>query len=165
MFGHCALLLATLTPAGCVSATCSASCGDRTGNVAVQVNAAVLPRGRRCGRIQLAPRSHLGHHWLFTRAQRLCRPVFGTSRLAVWPHRGAHAARRGVRGGPRAQWSRSCGSSCVFVVLASCCADPTPQGRAGRAWSRLFRGCSMVDGIRFARRHAMSAVANFLIVW
>ena len=82
MFGHCALLLATIDTGGLhignllgeVPAISPAHLG-RPGH------AAVLPGRRRRRRIRVARGTPWGT-WLFTRAQRLCRPVFWY--LAAW---------------------------------------------------------------------------------
>ena len=81
MFGHCALLLAAINDGGMGSATCSARCPRSRRHLGRPGHAAVLPRGRRRGGLRIA-RGHTVGNWLFTRAQRLCRPVFWY--LAAW---------------------------------------------------------------------------------
>ncbi|MCV6967210.1 acetyltransferase [Mycobacterium intermedium] len=169
MFGHCALLLATID-----------SSGVRIGNLLGELPALqpvtwlvqVMPLFFFAGGAAGAYGWRVGTPWgiwLFTRAQRLCRPAFWY--LAVWV---AALAVAGMTLGPES--AAALGRECVallwflgvyLVVLASV---PTlTRLRTGRGVAAvvvsLLACAAVVDGIRLAVGTAESGVVNFLIVW
>ena len=108
MFGHCALLLATIDAGGL-------HIGNLLGELpaiapltwVVQVMPLFFLAGGAAGAYGWRGGTPWGT-WLFTRAQRLCRPVFWY--LAAWAvgsPRGPRDARRGVRGRARARVRRA----------------------------------------------------------
>lgn len=169
MFGHCALLLATID-----------SGGVRIGNLLGELPALepvtwlvqVMPLFFFAGGAAGAYGWHDGAPWgiwLFTRAQRLCRPVFFY--LAVWT--AALAVVDRVLG---AESATGLGRECVallwflgvyLVVLAF--VPALVRLRTGRGVSLivmvLLVCAAAIDGIRFAVGTAESGVANFVIVW
>jgi hypothetical protein len=169
MFGHCALLLATL-----------GSGGLRIGNLLGELPAIapitwivqVMPLFFLAGGAAGAYGWHTGTPWgtwLFTRAQRLCRPVFWY--LAAWSV-GLVIAHITLG----AEAAESLGRECVallwflgvyLVVLAF--VPALTRMRTGRALAAvvvaLLAAAAAVDGIRLAVGTPMSGVANFLIVW
>lgn len=169
MFGHCALLLATID-----------SGGLRIDNLLGEIPAIapitwivqVMPLFFLAGGAAGAYGWHSDNawgSWLFTRAQRLCRPVFWY--LATWT-----AALLVVRATLGAESAAGMGRECVallwflgvyLVVLAFVPALTRLQ--TGRATAllvvALLAAAAAVDGIRFAVGTPESGVANFLIVW
>ncbi|MDT5224640.1 MAG: hypothetical protein QOG19_2047 [Mycobacterium sp.] len=169
MFGHCALLLATID-----------SGGVRIGNLLgaipaiapltwlVQVMPLFFLAGGAAGAYGWHPNASWGS-WLFTRAQRLCQPVFWY--LAAWT-----AALLVVRATVGEESAAGLGRECVallwflgvyLVVLAF--VPMLTRLRTGRAVALtvigLLAAAIAVDGIRFAAGTPESGVANFLIVW
>ncbi|GAB3010410.1 acyltransferase family protein [Mycobacterium bourgelatii] len=169
MFGHCALLLATID-----------SNGVRIGNLLGEIPALqpvtwlvqVMPlfffAGGAAGAYGWRAGTSWGT-WLFARAQRLCRPAFWY--LAVWV---AALAVVGVTLGSES--AAALGRECVallwflgvyLVVLAF--VPALTRVRTGRGVAAvvasLLAGAAVVDGIRIAVGTAESGVANFLIVW
>ncbi|HEY6573627.1 MAG TPA: acyltransferase [Mycobacterium sp.] len=169
MFGHCALLLATID-AGCL----------RIGNLlgalpviapitwAVQVMPLFFLAGGAAGAYGWRDGAPWGT-WLFTRAQRLCRPVFWY--LATWA-----VALLVVRVTLGADSATALGRECVallwflgvyLVVLAF--VPALTRLRSGRAVAlvvaALLAISAAVDGIRVAVGTPLSGAANFLIVW
>jgi len=169
MFGHCALLLATIT-----------NTGVQIGNILGELPAVapitwilqVMPLFFLAGGAAVAYGWHPGTSWgtwLFTRAQRLCRPVFWY--LAAWGV--GLAAVRVILG---AESAVALGGECVallwflgvyLVVLAFVPAlTRIASGRAiGAAVLSLLVAAAVVDQIRFAVGSAEAGVANFVIVW
>jgi surface polysaccharide O-acyltransferase-like enzyme len=169
MFGHCALLLATLD-----------SDGLRIGNLLGELPSIapitwvvqVMPLFFFAGGAAGAYGWHSGNPWgtwLFTRAQRLCRPVFWY--LAAWSI-GLVVARMTLG----AEAAESLGRECVallwflgvyLVVLAF--VPALTRMRTGGALAvlvaSLLAAAAAIDGIRLAVGTPMSGVANFLIVW
>ncbi|WP_036449874.1 acyltransferase family protein [Mycobacterium marinum] len=172
MFGHCALLLATID-----------SHGVRIGNLLgelpaltpltwlVQVMPLFFLAGGAAGAYGWHPTEPAvpWGAWLLTRAQRLCRPVFWY--LAAWT--GALVVVRATLG---AQSAAGLGRECVallwflgvyLVVLAFVPALTrlrTGYGIAAVSVTLLVLAAA-VDQIRFAVGTAESGAANFLIVW
>jgi surface polysaccharide O-acyltransferase-like enzyme len=169
MFGHCALLLATID-----------SGGVRIGNLLgaipaiapltwlVQVMPLFFLAGGAAGAYGWHSNTSWGS-WLFTRAQRLCRPVFWY--LAAWT-----AALLVVRVTVGEESAAGLGRECVallwflgvyLVVLAF--VPILTRLRTGGAVAftviGLLAAATAVDGIRFAAGTPESGVANFLIVW
>ncbi len=169
MFGHCALLLATID-----------SDGVHIGNLLGALPAIapvtwvvqVMPLFFLAGGAAGAYGWHAGTawgSWLFTRAQRLCRPVFWY--LAAWTAAlvvarlalGAESADDLGRESVALLWFLG-----VYLVTLAFVPALT-RLRSGRALGLVVLGllaaATVVDGIRFAVGTAESGVANFLIVW
>lgn len=169
MFGHCALLLATID-----------SDGVRIGNLLGAIPALapltwivqVMPLFFLAGGAAGAYGWHSGTawgSWLFTRAQRLCRPVFWY--LAAWT---AALLVTGMALGPES--AAGLGRECVallwflgvyLVVLAF--VPVLTRMRSGRAVGLVVAGlllaAAAIDAIRIAVGTPESGVANFVIVW
>lgn len=169
MFGHCALLLATID-----------SDGLRIGNLlgalpalepftwVVQVMPLFFLAGGAAGAYGWRPATAWGT-WLFTRAQRLCRPVFWY--LAAWAV-GLLAVRLILGPESAAGLGRECVALLWFlgvylVVLAF--VPALMRLRTGRAvavvLASLLAASAAVDAIRFAVGTPESGAANFVIVW
>lgn len=169
MFGHCALLLATID-AG------SLRIGNLLGALpaiapitwAVQVMPLFFLAGGAAGTYGWRDGTPWGT-WLFTRAQRLCRPVFWY--LATWA-----VALVLVRVALGADSAAALGVECVallwflgvyLVVLAF--VPVLTRLRSGRAVAlvvaSLLATSAAVDGIRVVVGTPLSGSANFLIVW
>jgi hypothetical protein len=169
MFGHCALLLATIDDTGL-----------RIGNLLGELPAItpitwivqVMPLFFLAGGAAGAYGWHRGSSWgtwLFKRAQRLCRPVFWY--LAAWSV--GILVTTGLLG---ADSAASIGRESVallwflgvyLVVLAFVPAltrMSTGRGVAVAVCS-LIGAAAAVDAIRFAVGEPMAGVANFVIVW
>jgi hypothetical protein len=169
MFGHCALLLATID-----------SGGLRIGNLLGELPAIapitwvvqVMPLFFLAGGAAGAYSWHAGTPWgtwLFTRAQRLCRPVFWY--LAAWSV-GLVVARLTLG----AESAEGLGRECVallwflgvyLVVLAFVPALTRLRTGPGVAATlvSLLAAAAAFDAIRIAVGAPMSGAANFLIVW
>lgn len=169
MFGHCALLLATID-----------SGGLRIGNLLGEISALapitwvvqVMPLFFLAGGAAGAYGWHEGTQWgtwLFTRAQRLCRPVFWY--LAFWTLALLAAAK--VLG---ADSAAGLGAECVAllwflgVYLVTLAFVPvltrTRSGRAtGVVIAVLLVVAAVVDGLRIATGVPMAGVLNFVAVW
>ena len=169
MFGHCALLLATID-----------SGGVRIHNLIGAVPAVapitwvvqVMPLFFLAGGAAGAYGYHRGTPWgtwLFTRAQRLCRPVFWY--LAAWSlglfvvrlTLGAESAGRVGRESVALLWFLGV----YLVALAFVPALARLRSGAGVAvlLSGLLAAAAVMDGIRFATGTPEAGVANFVIVW
>jgi surface polysaccharide O-acyltransferase-like enzyme len=169
VFGHCALLLATIDASGL-----------RIGNLLGEVPAItpvtwvvqVMPLFFLAGGAAGAYGWHTGMSWgsrLFARAQRLCRPVFWY--LAAWSL-GVLAARVALGVESAASLGRECVALLWFlgvylVVLAFVPAlTRLRTGRtAGVVVASLLAASAAVDGIRLAVGTPMSGAVNFMIVW
>ncbi|WP_123027187.1 acyltransferase family protein [Mycolicibacterium stellerae] len=169
MFGHCALLLATID-----------SSGLRIGNLLGEVPALapitwvvqVMPLFFLAGGAAGAYGWHEGTQWgtwLFSRAQRLCRPVFWY--LAFWTL--GLLVTSMILG---ADSAAGLGAECVAllwflgVYLVTLAFVPVlTRMRTGRAVAVVVASLLVVtalgDGVRIASGMQMSGVANFLIVW
>ncbi|MCG7609905.1 MULTISPECIES: acyltransferase family protein [Mycobacterium] len=169
IFGHCALLLATID-----------SGGVRVGNIlgalpalapitwVLQVMPLFFLAGGAAGAYSWhAERSWGG--WLFARAQRLCRPVFWY--LAVWS-----VALIAVHATMGTESAAALGRECVallwflgvyLVVLAF--VPALMRLRTGRALALLAAGllaaAGAMDAIRFAVGTPEAGTANLVIVW
>jgi surface polysaccharide O-acyltransferase-like enzyme len=169
MFGHCALLLATIDAGG-------VRIGNLLGELpaitpvtwVVQVMPLFFLAGGAAGAYGWRPGTPWGT-WLFTRAQRLCRPVFWY--LAAWT-----VGILVVRMTLGEESAAALGGESVallwflgvyLVVLAF--VPALTRLRTGRAVAAviasLLTATAAVDGIRFAVGTPMSGVANFVIVW
>jgi Acyltransferase family len=169
MFGHCALLLATIDAGGL-----------RIGNLLGELPAItpitwfvqVMPLFFLAGGAAGAYGWHAGSPWgtwLFTRAQRLCRPVFWY--LAAWSI-GLVVASMFFGEDSAVALGRECVALLWFlgvylVVLAF--VPALTRLRTGRAVAAvvasLLAAAAAFDAIRIAVGTPMSGVANFVIVW
>ncbi len=169
MFGHCALLLATIDASGV-----------RIGNLLGEIPAIqpltwvvqVMPLFFLAGGAAGAYGWHAGTPWgtwLFTRAQRLCRPVFWY--LAAWS-----VGLLVVRMTLGAESADRLGGECVallwflgvyLVVLAF--VPGLTRLRSGRAvavlLAVLLAAAAVVDHVRFAVGAPEAGGLNFIIVW
>ncbi|POY03041.1 acetyltransferase [Mycobacterium kansasii] len=169
MFGHCALLLATIDSHGVRIANLL---GELPALTPITWLVQVMPLFFLAGGAAGAYGWHAGAPWgtwLFTRAQRLCRPVFWY--LACWV-----TALLAVRVTLGAESAVALGRECVallwflgvyLVVLAF--VPVLTRLRTGRGVAAvvasLLAAAIAVDQIRFAAGTPESGVANFLIVW
>jgi hypothetical protein len=169
IFGHCALLLATID-----------SGGLRIGNLLGEVPAIipitwvvqVMPLFFFAGGAAGAYGWHSGTPWgawLFARAQRLCRPVFWY--LAAWSV-GLLATRMTLGAESAAGLGRECVAllwflGVYFVVLAF--VPVLIRMRTGRVAAvvvgALLVAAAAVDEMRIAVGTAESGAVNFVIVW
>jgi len=169
MFGHCALLLATIDGSGI-------RIGNLLGAIpaltpitwAVQVMPLFFLAGGAAGAYAWSPGKPWGT-WLFTRAQRLCRPVFWY--LAAWAV-GLFIVRITLGPESAAGMGRECVALLWFlgvylVVLAFVPAlTRVPSGRSVAAIVvALLMAALVIDRIRLAVGTPQAGVANFLIVW
>ncbi len=169
MFGHCALLLATID-----------SNGLRIGNLlgelpaiapvtwVVQVMPLFFLAGGAAGAYGWRQGTQWGT-WLFTRAQRLCRPVFWY--LAAWAF-GLVVARVVLGAESAAGIGREAVALLWFLgvyLVALAFVPALTQLRTGRAVAivvvPLVAAAAAVDGIRIAVGTPEAGLANFLIVW
>jgi Acyltransferase family len=169
MFGHCALLLATIDSSGL-------RIGNLLGEVpalapitwAVQVMPLFFLAGGAAGAYGWREGTQWGA-WLFTRAQRLCRPVFWY--LAFWTVGllvtsmvlGADSAAGLGAESVALLWFLG-----VYLVTLAFVPALTRM-RTGRAVAvvvaSLLTAAAVVDGVRMATGVPMSGVVNFLIAW
>ena len=169
MFGHCALLLATIDSGGL-------RIGNLLGEVpalapitwVVQVMPLFFLAGGAAGAYSWREGTQWGT-WLLARAQRLCRPVFWylafltIALLVAGMVLGANSA---------AGLGRECVALLWFlgVYLVTLAFVPAlTRMRTGRGVTvvvaSLLVAAALVDGVRIATGMLMSGVANFLIVW
>ncbi len=169
MFGHCALLLATFDTGGL-----------RIGNLLGEMPALtpitwvvqVMPLFFLAGGAAGAYGWHTGKPWgawLFTRAQRLYRPVFWY--LAAWSV-GLVVASMILGAESAAALGRECVALLWFlgVYLVTLAFVPAlTRLRTGRGVAVvvacLLAAAAAVDGIRIAVGTPEAGVANFLVVW
>ena len=169
MFGHCALLLATIDSSGL-------RIGNLLGEVpalapitwVVQVMPLFFLAGGAAGAYGWREGTQWGS-WLFTRAQRLCRPVFWY--LAFWTVGllvtsmilGADSAAGLGAESVALLWFLG-----VYLVTLAFVPALTRM-RTGRAVAvvvaSLLAAAAVVDGVRIATGVPMSGVVNFLIAW
>ena len=169
MFGHCALLLATIDTDGLHIRNLL---GELPAIVPVTWVVQVVPLFFLAGGAAGAYGWHTGTPWgtwLFTRAQRLCRPVFWY--LAFWVV-GLFVARMVLGAESAVRLGRESVALLWFlglylVVLAF--VPALTRMRTGRAVAVVVAShlvaAAAVDGIRFAVGTPESGVVNFLIVW
>lgn len=169
MFGHCALVLATIDSGGL-------RIGNLLGDMpslapitwVVQVMPLFFLAGGAAGAYGWREGTQWGT-WLFTRAQRLCRPVFWY--LAFWTIALLTAGM--ILGADSAVGlGRECVALLWFlgVYLVTLAFVPAlTRMRTGRGVTAvvasLLAASALVDGVRMATGVLMSGVANFLIVW
>lgn len=169
MFGHCALLLATIDGTGL-----------RIGNLLGEIPAIapitwivqVMPLFFLAGGAAGAYGWHQGSPWgtwLVKRAQRLCRPVFWY--LAAWSI-GILVTYQLLGADSAASIGRECVALLWFlgvylVVLAF--VPALTRLSSGRvvvvAVGSLIAASAALDGVRFAVGEPMAGVANFVVVW
>jgi hypothetical protein len=169
MFGHCALLLATIDTGGL-------RIGNLLGELpaiapitwAVQVMPLFFLAGGAAGAYGWRPGTAWGT-WLFTRSQRLCRPVFWY--LAAWVIGllvtrlvlGAESAAGLGRESVALLWFLG-----VYLVVLAFVPTMT-RLRTGRAVTlvvvALLIAAAATDAIRLAVGTPEAGVANFLVVW
>jgi hypothetical protein len=169
MFGHCALLLATVDERG-------VHIGNLIGALPaiapVTWLAQVMPlfflAGGAAGAYGYRAATPWGA-WLFTRAQRLCRPVFVY--LAAWTAGlivirvllGAESADRVGRESVALLWFLG------VYLLALAFVPVLTRLRTGRAVGTVLAGllvaAALADAARFASGDPLAGVSNFLAVW
>ena len=169
MLGHCALLLATIDTGGL-------RIGNLLGEVpaitpitwVVQVMPLFFLAGGAAGAYGWRPGAPWGT-WLFTRSQRLCRPVFWY--LAAWTV-GLLVTRMTLGEESAAGLGRESVALLWFLgvyLVALAFVPALTRLHTGRAVAvvvvALLAATAAVDGIRFAVGTPMSGVANFVIVW
>lgn len=169
IFGHCALLLATID-----------SGGVRVGNILGAIPALapvtwvlqVMPLFFLAGGAAGAYSWHAGRSWggwLLTRAQRLCRPVFWY--LALWA-----VVLPVVQVTMGAESAAALGRECVALLwflgvylVALAFVPALMRLHTGRAFAWVVTGLivasGMVDAIRFAVGTAEAGTVNLIIVW
>ena len=169
MFGHCALLLATIDVGGL-----------RIGNLLGELPAIapitwvvqVMPLFFLAGGAAGAYSWHAGNQWgtwLFARAQRLCRPVFWY--LAAWSA-GLLVARATLGAESADGLGRECVALLWFLGVYLVVLGFVPaltrinSGRGvGVLVGSLLAVAAAVDGVRLAVGTPIAGVANYLIVW
>lgn len=169
MFGHCALLLATIDAGGLWVGNLL---GELPAIAPVTWVVQVMPLFFLAGGAAGAYGWHEGTEWgtwLFGRAQRLCRPVFWY--LAFWAVGlfvaglvlGADSAAAIGRESVALLWFLG-----VYLVVLAFVPALT-RLRSGRAVAVVIASLLAVvaafDGIRFALGIPMAGVANFIVVW
>jgi hypothetical protein len=169
MFGHCALLLATIDAGGLRIGNLL---GEKPSLTPVTWFVQVMPLFFLAGGAAGAygwRRGTAWGTWLFTRAQRLCRPVFWY--LAFWTAALVVAAK--ILGADSAE---GLGAECVAllwflgVYLMTLAFVPAlTRLRSGRAVAvviaALLVAAAVMDGVRIMTGVPMAASLNFLIVW
>ena len=169
MLGHCALLLAAID-----------SRGLRIGNLlgavpalapvtwVVQVMPLFFLAGGAAAAYGWKPGTAWGT-WLFTRSQRLCRPVFWY--LAAWVL-GLLATRLILGAESAAGLGRECVALLWFLgvyFIALAFVPALMRLRTGRATGLLvlglLAGAAVVDAIRLAVGTPEAGTANFVVVW
>jgi surface polysaccharide O-acyltransferase-like enzyme len=169
MFGHCALLLATIDSSGLwVGNLLGARPDLALVTWVVQVMPLFFLAGGAAGAYGWRPGTQWGT-WLFARAQRLCRPVFWY--LAFWAV-GVFVV--GLILGPES--AAAIGRESVALLwflgvylVALAFVPALTRLRSGRAFAlvvaSLLVAAAALDAVRFAIGSPTAAVANFLIVW
>jgi surface polysaccharide O-acyltransferase-like enzyme len=169
IFGHCALLLATMDTSGL-------RIGNLLGELpaiapitwVVQVMPLFFLAGGAAGAYGWREGTPWGT-WLFTRTQRLCRPVFWY--LAAWTV-GLLIARMTLGADSAAGLGRECVALLWFlgvylIVLAFVPAlTRLSTGRAvAVVVAALLTAAAVIDGIRIAAGTPTAGIPNYLIVW
>ena len=169
MFGHCALLLATIDTNGLhIGNLLGALPTIQPLTWVAQVMPLFFFAGGAAGAYGWRRGTPWGT-WLVTRAQRLCRPVFWY--LAAWA-----VGLLVVRVTLGAESAEGIGRECVALLwflgvylVALAFVPALIRLRTGRAAALVVAAllglAAAVDGVRFAVGTPGSGVANFLIVW
>lgn len=169
IFGHCALLLATIDSGG---VRVGNILGALPGLAPITWVLQVMPLFFMAGGAAGAYSWHAGRSWggwLFARAQRLCRPVFWY--LAVWS-----AALLAVHATMGAASAAALGRECVallwflgvyLVALAFIPALMRLRTGPALAWVvvGLIVASGVIDIVRFAVGTPEAGTANLIIVW
>ena len=169
MFGHCALLLATIDTGGVrIGNLLGELPAHRSDHLGRPGHAAVLPRRRRRGRLWVAPRNAMGHLVVHSGAATVPTGVLVPGGMGGRSAGAADGARGGVGRRARARVRRPAvvprGLPRRAGLRAG--ADPAadrPRGRdhaASPCWSPLA-----VDSVRIAIGTPEAGAANFLFVW
>lgn len=169
MFGHCALLLATIDDDGLWIGNIL---GELPALSPITWVVQVMPLFFFAGGAAAAYGWHPGTpwgSWLVSRAQRLCRPVFWY--LAFWT--AALVVARLILGDASAdRLGRECvallwflGVYLVVIAFVPLLARLRSAAVAGAVVAGLVAVAAGVDQVRFAVGSAEAGVANFLIVW
>ncbi len=169
VYGHCALLLATIDTAGV-----------RIGNILSALPALapitwilqVMPLFFLAGGAAGAYGYHTGTPWgawLFTRAQRLCRPVFWY--LTVWSlallfvqATLGESSEAGL-GGESVALLWFLGVYLVTLAFVPALTRMAAGRTVTAVIAALLAAIAAMDAIRFALGAPMAAVANFVLVW
>jgi hypothetical protein len=169
IFGHCALLLATVDSGGLHIGNLL---GELPAIAPITWVVQVMPLFFLAGGAAGAYSWHAGTPWgtwLFTRAQRLCRPVFWY--LAAWSV-GLVVARMALGAESAEGLGRECVALLWFLgvyLVALSFVPRLTRLQTGRGLAVVV-GCLLAaaaafDAIRIAVGPPMSGAANFLIVW
>lgn len=172
VFGHCALLLATIDTGGVeIGNILGALPALAPATWVLQVMPLFFLAGGAAGAYSWHPNGSTTSWgaWLFTRAQRLCRPVFWY--LAVWT-----LALIAVQVTMGADSARALGRECVAllwflgVYLMALAFVPVLTRLPSRAAATavviaLMVAAAAMDGVRFAVGDPAAGTANLLIVW
>ncbi|ORA33480.1 acyltransferase family protein [Mycobacterium aquaticum] len=172
MFGHCALLLATIDAGGVeIGNILGAIPGLAPITWILQVMPLFFLAGGAAGAYSWHPGGTTASWgaWLLTRAQRLCRPAFWY--LAVWT-----VALIAVQLTMGAESAAALGRECVAllwflgVYLVALAFVPAltrlPSGTAAAAVVlSLIVAAALMDAVRFAVDDAAAGTANLLFVW
>ncbi|RZT15625.1 acyltransferase-like protein [Mycobacterium sp. BK558] len=169
MFGHCALLLATVDERGVrIANLIGALPAIAPATWLAQVMPLFFLAGGAAGAYGYRAATPWGA-WLFTRAQRLCRPVFVY--LVAWTAGlivirlllGAESADRVGRESVALLWFLG-----VYIVALAFVPALTRLG-TGRAVGITLAGllvaAALTDAARFASGDPLAGVSNFLVVW
>jgi surface polysaccharide O-acyltransferase-like enzyme len=169
MFGHCALLLATIDSGGL-------RIGNLIGALPViapltwvaQVMPLFFLAGGAAGAYGWRPGTAWGT-WLFTRSQRLCRPVFWY--LAAWVV-GLFVTRMVLGAESAAGLGRECvallwflGVYLVVLAFVPALMKLRSAGAVALVVVALLAASAAVDAIRLAVGSPEAGIANFLFVW
>jgi len=169
IFGHCALLLATIDADGL-------RIGNLLGELpaiapvtwVVQVMPLFFLAGGAAGAYGWRSGTPWGT-WLFTRAQRLCRPVFWY--LAAWAV-GLLVTRTLLGAESAAALGRECVALLWFLGVYLVVLAFVPALTRLRSWravafvvASLLAGAAACDGIRIAVSTPEAGAGNYLIVW
>ncbi|MGD9619527.1 MAG: acyltransferase [Mycolicibacterium sp.] len=169
MFGHCALLLATIDGGGArISNLIGAIPALAPSTWILQVMPLFFLAGGAAGTYGYHAGTPWGS-WLFTRAQRLCRPVFWY--LAAWSL-GLLAVRWTL--GPASATGLGRESVAllwflgIYLIVLAFVPALTRLGSTRAvllALVGLLAGAAALDGVRFAAGSPAAGLANFVVVW
>lgn len=170
MFGHCALLLATIDDNGL-------QIGNILGELpnlapitwVVQVMPLFFLAGGAAGAYSWHPGRIAWGTWLFTRAQRLCRPVFwylafwGVALVAAWALLGAESAAGLGRECVALLWFL--GVYLVVLAFVPALTRLRTLGATAAVVAGLLLAAAGFDALRFTLGAPDAGLANFIIVW
>ncbi|MGV0793817.1 acyltransferase family protein [Mycolicibacterium sp. XJ1819] len=169
MFGHCALLLATIGAEGVQIGNLLGELPDLAPVTwVVQVMPLFFLAGGAAGAYGFRAGTPWGS-WLFTRAQRLCRPVFWY--LGTWSV-GLVLVRVVLGAESAAALGRECVALLwflgVYLVALACVPALTrlsDRASIARVVAALLLSAATVDAVRISLGAELAGVGNFLIVW